>query len=55
MARVEPSFTVPLSGASAPVSIWISVVLPLPFGPTMPMRSPRRMRVEKLATIGPPS
>ena len=37
----------PVSGASAPVSRLISVVLPLPFGPTMPMRSPRWMRIEK--------
>ena len=42
----------PLSGASAPVSMLISVVLPLPFGPTMPMRSPRWMRIEKSRTIG---
>ena len=33
----------------------ISVVLPLPLGPTMPMRSPRWMRMEKSATIGRPS
>jgi hypothetical protein len=30
----------------------ISVVLPAPFGPTMPMRSPRSMRIEKPRTIG---
>ena len=36
----------PASGASSPVSIRSSVVLPLPFAPMMPMRSPRRMRVE---------
>jgi hypothetical protein len=33
----------------------ISVVLPLPFGPTMPMRSPRWMRIEKSLTIGRPA
>ncbi len=43
----------PLSGASEPVSMLISVVLPLPFGPTMPMRSPRRTRMEKSLTIAP--
>ena len=32
-----------MSGASAPVSRLISVVLPAPFGPTMPIRSPRRI------------
>ena len=46
-ARLAPSRTSPLSGASAPVSRLTSVVLPLPFGPTMPMRSPRMMRIEK--------
>ena len=49
------NLTLPLSGESAPVSIRISVVLPLPFGPTMPMRSPRMMRVEKFSTMGRPS
>ena len=37
--------------ALPPVSILISVVLPAPFGPTMPMRSPRWMRIEKSSTI----
>ena len=39
-------------GGEAPVSMLTSVVLPLPLGPTMPMRSPRWMRIEKLLTIG---
>ena len=51
-ARFAPSLIVPASGASAPVSRLRSVVLPAPFGPTMPIRSPRRMRIEKSLTIG---
>ena len=47
ICRLAPSRTVPASGASAPVSRFRSVVLPAPFGPTMPSRSPRRMRSEK--------
>jgi len=39
-------------GGFAPVSISISVVLPAPFGPTMPIRSPRCTRIEKSSTIG---
>jgi hypothetical protein len=42
---------VPLSGGLPPVSMSISVVLPAPFGPTMPMRSPRWTRIEKSSTI----
>ena len=38
-----PSFTVPASGASRPVSRFSSVVLPAPFGPTRATRSPRRI------------
>ena len=45
----------PVSGGKMPVSMLISVVLPLPFGPTMPMRSPRWMRIEKSLTIGAPA
>ena len=41
---LAPRRTVPASGASAPVRRPTSVVLPLPFGPTMPMRSPRSTR-----------
>ena len=54
IARFDPSRTDPVSGRSTPVSKLTSVVLPLPFGPTMPMRSPRWMRVEKWLTIGRP-
>ena len=45
----------PSSGASSPVSSLSSVVLPAPFGPTRPTRSPRWMRVEKpLTTVSSP-
>ena len=54
-ARLAPSLIVPESGASAPVNRPISVVLPAPFGPTMPMRSPRWMRIEKSETMARPS
>jgi len=37
----------PLSGALAPVRRLTSVVLPAPFGPTMPTRSPRCSLIEK--------
>ena len=37
----EPSRTVPASAASFPARILSSVVLPAPFGPTMPTLSPR--------------
>ena len=51
-----PSRTVPASGGMAPVSSESSVVLPAPFGPTMPTRSPRITRVEKSRTTArPPS
>ena len=40
---------------SAPVSRFRSVVLPAPFGPTMPSRSPRRIRSERSRTIALPS
>ena len=46
----------PLSGAAAPVRMLSSVVLPAPFGPTMPSRSPRAMRIEKSRiSVRPPS
>ena len=51
-ARLVPSRTSPVSGASAPVSRLSKVVLPAPLGPMIPTRSPRIMRVEKLRTIG---
>ncbi|CFW40055.1 Uncharacterised protein [Bordetella pertussis] len=41
-----PWRAVPLSGGSSPSSSLSRVVLPAPLGPTMPMRSPRRMVVE---------
>ena len=50
-AMPMPSRTSPLSGAISPVSSLMSVVLPAPLGPRMPMRSPRMMRVEKPSTI----
>ena len=37
----------PAVGASSPSSSFSSVVLPEPFGPMIPMRSPRRIIVEK--------
>ena len=37
---------------ASPVSMFSSVVLPAPFGPTSPMRSPRWMRIEKSRTTG---
>ena len=43
----SPSLTEPASGASSPSSSLTRVVLPAPLGPTMAMRSPRRMRVVK--------
>ena len=49
MARLVPSRTLPLSGASAPGEQVDQRVLPLPFGPMIPIRSPRRMRTEKSA------
>jgi hypothetical protein len=49
--RLAPSFTVPLSGSSSPISILRSVVLPAPLGPIRPMRSVRKMRIEKSRTI----
>ncbi len=33
----------------------MSVVLPVPLGPTIPMRSPRMTRIEKLSMIGRPA
>ena len=50
-SRLVPSLIVPESGASLPVSIRSSVVLPTPFGPTKATRSPRRIRSEKSRTI----
>ena len=47
ISRLAPSRTVPPSGAAAPVRMSSSVVLPAPFGPTMPSRSPRAMRSER--------
>src|SRR5258706_9518223 len=48
---LAPKRMVPVSGGLAPVSMSISVVLPAPLGPTMPMRSPRCTRIEKSSTI----
>ena len=50
--RLAPSFTEPVSGSSSPISMRSSVVLPAPLGPIRPMRSRRKMRVEKFSTIG---
>ena len=56
ISRLLPSRTVPPSGAPAPVSMSSSVVLPAPFGPTMPSRSPRAMRSERSRiSVLPPS
>ena len=41
--RLAPSFTAPASGASAPATIFRSVVLPEPFRPMTDQRSPRRI------------
>ena len=49
---VFASVTLPLSGASSPVSSLSKVVLPAPLAPTMPIRSPRWMRSEKSRMIG---
>ena len=40
-ARCAPRRTNPSSGDSTPATVRSSVVLPAPFGPTTPMRSPR--------------
>ncbi|MNI39889.1 hypothetical protein D3C73_940820 [compost metagenome] len=49
--RLVPALTSPFCGCSSPSSSFSSVVLPLPLGPIRPMRSPRRMVVEKSRTI----
>jgi hypothetical protein len=46
-----PSFTEPVSGKSSPISRRSKVVLPAPLGPIRPMRSLRKMRVEKFSMI----
>ena len=51
-ARLVPSRTSPVSGDNSPISMLSRVVFPAPFGPTMPTRSPRMIRVEKSRTIG---
>src|SRR5207302_607416 len=48
---LAPKRMVPVSGGLALVSMSTSVVLPTPFGPTTPMRSPRCTRIEKPSTI----
>ena len=55
MSSRVPSLTLPLSGARCPVSRLRSVVLPAPFGPTMPTRSPRWMRMDRSETMTRPS
>ena len=49
--RLVPSLIVPSSASNCPMINLSRVVLPLPLGPIMPMRSPRAIRVEKLSMI----
>ena len=44
LSSVRARLTVPVSGAISPVSSLSSVVLPAPFAPTTPIRSPRVTR-----------
>ena len=55
-SRFVPCLTLPAVGASWPSRSLMSVVLPAPLGPRMPIFSPRRMTAEKSRmTGGPPA
>src|SRR5215216_5503035 len=49
--RLAPSFTEPVSGSRSSINMRKSVVLPAPLGPIRPMRSRRKILVEKFSTM----